>query len=269
MAMNSDSEPSFCLTDVCRSLELANPRHVKKRLSEKGVFLNDTLTDGGIQQMVYIDEANLYRCIFQCRKKKSALRFQDWVFEEVLPSIRKDGGYMLMKNEETEEELMARALAVAKATLERREKRIRLLESENVALSNQLSALAPKVSYFDTILSSPNSVVVTQIAKDYGMSPQEFNKRIASLGVQYKANGQWVLYAKYQREGYTDSHTGTKRNSNGSWMLTTWTQKGRFFLYNLLKEHNVLPVIERYSGYNLPPVKNVDVEPDPIDSFYR
>lgn len=114
--------------------------------------------------------------------------------------------------------------------------------------------MKPKADYYDSILASPDSMVVTQIAKDYGMSPQEFNKRLNALGIQYRVNKQWVLYAKYQGEGYTDSTTGSKRNSSGSWVLTVWTQKGRLFLYTMLKEADVLPVIERYSGYNLPPI---------------
>lgn len=142
-------------------------------------------------------------------------------------------------------------------------------QKEIAMLSVKIDTMQPKAEYYDSILASPDSLVVTQIAKDYGMSPQEFNKRLCALGIQYKVNGQWVLYAKYQGEGYTDSQTGRKRNGSGSWMLTVWTQKGRLFLYTMLKEANVLPVIERYSGYQLPPVgKPKNIETDPTD-FYR
>lgn len=87
-----DGEPMFCLADVCRALEIANVGNVKQRLSEKGIHTADTPTKGGIQKMTFINEANLYKTIFQSRKE-SAERFTDWVTSEVLPSIRKTGGY--------------------------------------------------------------------------------------------------------------------------------------------------------------------------------
>lgn len=153
--------------------------------------------------------------------------------------------------------------------IEQQQERIECQRAEISALNYKVEQLQPKAEYYDSILRSPDSVVVTQIANDYGMSPQKFNKRLNALGIQYKVNGQWVLYAKYQGEGYTDSFTGIKRNSNGSWMLTTWTQKGRLFLYTMLKEANILPVIERPRGYQLPPVsKTVNGNPY-LPQFYR
>lgn len=87
-----DGEPMFCLSDVCRSLEISNVGNVKKRLSEKGIHNADTLTNGGNQKMTFINEANLYKVIFQSRKPSSE-RFTDWVTEDVLPQIRKTGSY--------------------------------------------------------------------------------------------------------------------------------------------------------------------------------
>lgn len=89
---NNKGEGFFCLADVCNVLAISNSRDTKKRLSSKGVVTIDTLTNGGIQKLTFIDEPNLYRCIFQSRKKE-AEAFQDWVVEEVLPSIRQTGGY--------------------------------------------------------------------------------------------------------------------------------------------------------------------------------
>lgn len=88
-----ENEPMFCLSDVCRALSLSNVTEVKKRLSEKGLSSIETLTKGGNQKLLYINEANLYKTIFQSRKE-SAQRFTDWVTDEVLPSIRKHGAYM-------------------------------------------------------------------------------------------------------------------------------------------------------------------------------
>lgn len=90
--ITKDNEPMFCLADVCRILEIKNVSDCKSRLRQKGVVTTDTLTNGGKQKMVFIDESNLYKTIFQSRKD-SAERFTDWVTSEVLPSIRKTGGY--------------------------------------------------------------------------------------------------------------------------------------------------------------------------------
>ena len=89
-----DGEPWFCLVDICRALELTNPAMVKSRLNEKGINSIDTLTKGGMQHLLYVNEPNLYKTIFQSRKE-SAERFTDWVASDVLPSIRKTGSYTM------------------------------------------------------------------------------------------------------------------------------------------------------------------------------
>ena len=95
-----DNKPYFNLNDVCNVLELSNPRQIKTRLNDKGVILMDTLTNGGNQKSNFINESNLYKCIFQS-KKKNAMKFTDWVTEEILPSIRKYGEYKLKKEIES------------------------------------------------------------------------------------------------------------------------------------------------------------------------
>lgn len=259
VVMGANGEPKFCLVDVCKALGL-RAKHVVERLSDGVVSTDLTIDSLGREQTAnFVNEDGLYDVILDSRKPK-AKEFRRWITSEVLPSIRKTGGYMTIREDETEEELMARALAVAQATLARREERLRLLERENVELSDKVAEMKPKVDYCDKILNSPDPIIVTQISKDYGMSPQEFNKRLHALGIQYKANKQWLLYAKYQGMGYTDSHTGLKKNSLGTWMATVWTQKGRLFLYNELKRVGVLPVIERYSGYRLPPIRSAKAD---------
>ncbi len=259
VVMDANGEPKFCLVDVCKALGL-RAKHVVERLSDGVVSTDLTIDSLGREQTAnFVNEDGLYDVILDSRKPK-AKEFRRWITSEVLPSIRKTGGYMTIREDETEEELMARALAVAQATLVRREERLRLLERENVELSDKVAEMKPKADYCDKILNSPDPIIVTQISKDYGMSPQEFNKRLHALGIQYKANKQWLLYAKYQGMGYTDSHTGLKKNSIGTWMATVWTQKGRLFLYNELKRVGVLPVIERYSGYRLPPIRSAKTD---------
>lgn len=141
----------------------------------------------------------------------------------------------------TPAQIMARALKVADET-------IRSLSVEVKALSNKINEMQPKVSYLDKILESKDTVLVTQIAKDYGMSAKGFNKMLHDLCIQHKVGGQWVLYSKYQGEGYTHSRTHSFEHmdgSKGTSLNTEWTQKGRLFLYNFLKEHGRLPLIEQ------------------------
>lgn len=243
---DTQGEPMFCLADVCKALEISNVGNVKQRLSEKGVRNMDTLTVGGVQSMTYVNEANLYKCIFQSRKPE-AEKFQDWVYEEVLPSIRKHGGYIIAHEDDTADELMARALIVAQKTLERRDERIRLLEAVNTEQAKAISEMSPKATYYNIILQSPSTITVTQIAQDYGMSAKAFNKLLHTLGIQRKVGRQWVLYSEYISNGYVQSATEPMKNSHSgrSYTYSRWTQKGRIFLYNELKNRGVLPLIEQ------------------------
>lgn len=211
---DADGNFLFCLADVCGALGLSNTNQVKKRLREKGISLNDTLTDGGVQQLTYVDESNLYRCIFQCRKKKNALRFQDWIFEDVLPTIRKTGSYSVSSKKVPTS--FREALLLAAAQQEEIEKQ----HAEIEMLSDRIDTMQPKADYCDLILRSPSPIMVSQLAADYGMSPQEFNKSLNALGIQYKVNKQWVLYNQYKGLGYTDSIENIDREDmHGSWKI--------------------------------------------------
>lgn len=239
------NEPMFCLSDVCRALEITNVGNVKQRLSEKGIRTMDTLTKGGNQKLLYINEANLYKTIFQSRKE-SAQRFTDWVTDEVLPSIRKHGAYMT--EQVIEKALTSPDFLIQLATQLKEEQDKRKLAESEVKMKNQIiSELKPKADYYDEILKNPGLVTITQIAKDYGMSGKKMNDILHSLGIQYKQSGQWLLYDRYSKNGYTHSETVDITRSDGRpdvKMNTKWTQKGRIFLYNTLKEKDILPVIE-------------------------
>ena len=240
-----ESEPMFCLSDVCRALEITNVGNVKQRLSEKGIRTMDTLTKGGNQKLLYINEANLYKTIFQSRKE-SAQRFTDWVTDEVLPSIRKHGAYMT--EQVIEKALTSPDFLIRLATQLKEEQEKRKLAESEVKMKNQIiSELKPKADYYDEILKNPGLVTITQIAKDYGMSGKKMNDILHSLGIQYKKSGQWLLYDRYSKNGYTHSETVDITRSDGRpdvKMNTNWTQKGRIFLYSTLKEKDILPVIE-------------------------
>lgn len=134
----------------------------------------------------------------------------------------------------TPEQVMARALKMADATIKE--------------LSLKVEEMKPKADYCEKILESTNTMLVTQIAQDYGMSAIAFNKILHEFGIQRKVNGQWILYEPYLSKKYTKSHTHSYERtdgSKGSRPNTEWTQEGRKFLYHFLKEHNILPLIER------------------------
>jgi phage antirepressor YoqD-like protein len=139
-------------------------------------------------------------------------------------------------------------IARAEAWIEE-QKQIQALKVANKQQEQIIGELKPKADYTDTILRSKDTVPITSIAKDYGMSGKSMNKILHELGVIYRTAGQWLLYAKYQAKGYTHSKTIEYHNKQGdvagSTMYTEWTQKGRLFLYQLLKENGVLPMIEK------------------------
>jgi len=135
----------------------------------------------------------------------------------------------------------------AKAWIKEQQEK-QLLSLENRKKDQIIGELKPKADYTDKILKNKGLVTITQIAKDYGMSGQELNGLLHDLKVQYKQSGQWLLYREHQGKGYTHSETINIVRSDGRpdiTMITKWTQKGRLFLYNLLKEHGILPTIEQ------------------------
>ena len=145
----------------------------------------------------------------------------------------------------------AEALMLAAKQQEQIEEQQSQLEAsykEIVELNGAIAEMEPKVTYVDMILASKETVTTTQIAQDYGQSAKAFNVLLRNFGVQHKVGGQWVLYAKHLPFGYVQSDTFPivhKNGTNGTVMHTKWTQKGRLFLYEELKKHNVMPLIEQ------------------------
>ena len=255
--------PMFCLNDICKVLELDQVSRVKSRLSEAGVtsikvgVQTGTKKDGtpSIQKMdmTFINEMNLYKVIMRSDKPQ-AEPFQDWVCGEVLPSIRKNGGY-IAANGLSDEEIMARALDIAHKTIERKQIENRELKKENIRLENeniQLIAenqeLKNDRNYLDIIMRSRALLTITQIAQDYGMSGKALNKKLADMRIQYSCNGQWTLYAPYKDKGFVSSRTIDITRADGrpdTVMHTEWTQSGRKFLYEELKKEGIIPMLER------------------------
>ncbi len=252
-------QPLFCLADVCKILGLQASR-VKDRLEKGVISSNPLLTSGGIQQLNFVNEDGLYDVILDSRKPE-AKAFRKWVTSEVLPTIRKHGAYMtndaieraltepdfLIQLATSIKEERSKRLAV-EAVCEEQRKQISQLGSQVDDLQSEVSVMKDKVSYLDVILATKNSVLVTQIAQDYGESAILFNRRLNRMGIQYSRGKQWILYGPYKDCGYVTSETYVIKHKDGHedvHMNTKWTQKGRRFLYDILKREGILPVIER------------------------
>ena len=245
-----NDETWFIAKDVANALGFANPRsavsnHVYD--DDKGVETIDT--PGGKQSLTIINESGVYALVFSSRLE-NAKKFKKWVTSEILPSIRKTGLYAadeLLNNPD----LMIEAMQKLKAERLKSEQltaKNEALELENKAQEQIINELKPKVNYLDIILGSKNLLNITQIAKDYGMSGVALNRILEGLHIQYKQRDQWLLYSKYQDQGYTSSETATYKDSQGNLqtrLSTKWTQKGRLFLYEILKKNGTVPTIEK------------------------
>ena len=146
------------------------------------------------------------------------------------------------KDYNSPEKIMARALRIA-------EKELSTLRLETKVQAQQIAELQPKATYYDLILQCPSLLSVTEIAKDYGLSAKGLNKILHDNGIQYSQSGVWFLYAKYQDKGYTSTKAQNYNRpdgTQGSRVHTYWTQKGRLFLYGLLKDLGHLPLVERF-----------------------
>lgn len=235
------------LADVCKVLELSSPHKIADRLDEDERNQIPVIDSLGRKQNTYvINESGLYNVILRSDKPQ-AKPFRKWVTSEVLPTIRKHGAYM---TEQTlEKALFNPDFLIELATqLKNEQARSKRLETTVAVQEQQIAELKPRADYTDKILHNKGLVTITQIAKDYGMSGNKLNEKLHELGVQYKQSSQWLLYAKYQDKGYTHSETVNITRSDGRpdiKMNTKWTQKGRLFLYNLLKSNDILPTIEK------------------------
>lgn len=228
---------------------------------------NDAL--GRERPTKYIPESDVYRLVMRS-KLPEAEKFQDWVCEEVLPSIRKNGAYMtdsaleqaltdpdfgirlltnLKKEQEVRKELELKTRE-QQLLLEQKDERIEELDKEN-------KKLAESSEYCRKVLMADSLVPITQIAQDYGTTANAMNEYLHNNGIQYKRNnkGPWIIYAEFIASGYVHSETFLYTDSKGIDHVknnTKWTQKGRLFLYKWFKKRDILPVTERPEGYVLP-----------------
>ena len=220
---NEQGEPMFCAKDVCDALKFNNSRDaVRNHVETEDVEKIYTPTKGGKQLMTYVNESGLYALVLFSRLE-SAKRFKHWVTSEVLPSIRKQGGYMVVRPDESNEVILARALQIMQATLQRRDE--------------QIAKLQPRADYADDVLNSVSCFTTTQLAKELDMSAQELNRRLCELRIQYWQSGQYLLYADYARQGFAKNRTRKHVCKHGIVMTETylvWTERGRDFIHRLL-----------------------------------
>ena len=229
-----NAKPYFPATESAKMLGYKDAINAIKQHC-KGVVKHHILTNGGKQEKNFIPEGDLYRLIIRS-KLPTAIKFEEWIFDEILPSIRKHGAYFtndtldeMLKNPET-------AIKLFTALKEERTKK--------ESLEKQIEIIAPKARYCDLILQCKTAIPITIIAKDYGMSANALNKLLYELKIQYKVDGIWVLYQKHSNQGYTVTQTHYV-NDKMAIPHTYWTQEGRKFIYDLLKYWNILPEIER------------------------
>lgn len=232
----------YCGTDVARALGYTKPnnainQHCRYTLKQ-GIPHPQNPTKK--IEMSFIPEGDVYRLTARS-KLPQAVEFESWVFDTVLPSINKNGGYLAGQENMTPAEIVAQGLLVAQKIID---EKAQLLQAQQV----ELEALKPKADYCDIILNCKDCVTISQVAKDYGFTANHMNKYLHEQGVQYKVNKQWVLYSKHADKGYVESDTTYKEDRYGvshAYVNTKWTQKGRLFIYDLLKENGILPLVER------------------------
>jgi len=217
-----NGETYFVGKDVASALGYVHPtKAVTTHVDEEDRIMTETVTIQGKRQTTIINESGLYSLILSS-KLDSAKRFKRWVTSEVLPAIRKNGRYEL-------------------------EQQNRLLESRNTLLEEITAQQKPLTDYARTILSSTQTVTITQIAQDYGFSAVRFNELLLRLRIQHKVGGQWILYLPYLNRGYVQSFSSYYVKPDGEVQVkvhTRWTQSGRLFLYEELKRAGILPLIE-------------------------
>lgn len=261
-----DGQPWFVGKDVAEALGYTNSRkalidHVDEE--DKGVTKRDTL--GGNQKLTIINESGLY-CLIIKSKLEGARQFKRWVTSEVLPSIRKYGAYLTEEalarvtgdtseaeklfTELKKEKLRVKQLQKECDSLERLMAVTReaneLLSTTNELLEKRVEVLEPKASYYDSVLDSEELIPISLIAEDYGLTAQKLNGLLHGFGIQHPVGKSWAINREYLDMGYTQ--TKVLKYGAETITVTYWTQKGKKFIYEFLKELGIVPLNERKSA---------------------
>ena len=246
----TSDEPLFCLADVCRILDLRTD-NVKKRLKCNPYSIGVIDSMGREQTAMFINESNLYKVIMRSDKPQ-AEAFQDWVCGEVLPSIRKSGGYIAAQPEETPEMILAKALRIADETMKRQqaqlaqaeqtisnqEQRLQMAEGQIEVQTQEIKEMKPLADYTTDVLQSKSTYTLTQVAKDLGFtSVYKFTDWCKERSILYYQSKQWIPNSKFSAQGYfaTRTHKYIKKDDTiGTELSTVVTERGRMWLHALL-----------------------------------
>lgn len=217
--VRKDGAPWFVLKDVCGVLGIANDRNISARLDtdEKGVHLVDTL--GGSQEMTVISESGLYNVILRSDKPE-AKPFRKWVTAEVLPAIRRSGGYIAGQNDLSPAELMAKALKVAEQTLAERNARISSLQVQN-------AIMAPKADYFDELVERNTLTSFRDTAKELGIPPRKFTQFLLDKKYIYRDKKEKLMPYENKNDGLFEVKESFNDKTAWSGVQTMVTPKGR------------------------------------------
>lgn len=245
-AFDIEGQPWFVGKDVAEALGYANSgKAVMVHVDDDDKMMEmipHSQNGKMVTKTAIINESGLYSLILSS-KLPAAKKFKRWVTSEILPSIRKHKAYIdeavlkkILESTDYAAELASRLMAEKQKTA--------ALSEKTAALTEYVGTLTPKVRYCDAILQCPEAIQVSIIAKDYGMSATAFNRLLHGLGVQYRMGRIWLLYQQFSGRGYTKSRTYYASEYTCT-VQTYWTQRGRFFLYDLFKDSGLLPVVER------------------------
>ena len=236
---NEQGEVMFCAKDVAEALGYKRSNDaVRVHVESEDAVKRSTPTTSGIQMMTYVNESGLYALILSS-KLDSAKRFKHWVTSEVLPAIRKQGGYMVVRPDESDEVIMARALQIMQATLQRRDELI--------------ARLQPRADYADRVLDSISCFTVTQIGKELNMTGHDLNMLLCRMGIQYVQSGQYLLYADYARQGLAKNRNFEYHSADGELKTKTylvWTERGRNFIHQLVNSPQIFRFAQGASQIN-------------------
>lgn len=238
-----EGEIWFVATDVAKTLEIKNTTQAMNRLDEDERSMFNIGRQG---EANIISEAGLYSFIGASRKSE-AKKFMRWVNHEVLPSIRKTGVYMTDQKAYDithDDGALADLLIQAGNQLKEAQQTIEKERTGRLIAEQTIGELQPKADYCDTILESKGAVTTSVIAKDYGLTPQSLNKILHDEHIQYKNGETWLLYQDLVDLGYTKSNTFYD-NNGWAHVQTKWTQKGRLMINDLLKQKDILPLMDR------------------------
>lgn len=237
-----NNEPYLVGKDVAVALGYAKPEnalsaHVDDE--DKTITLIQGSGSNYKSNTTIINESGLYSLVFSSQLP-TAKKFKRWVTSEVLPALRKNGGYIVATSEDTPELIMARALQVAQATIDRHKKQLELANERIALQGEQLKSQAPKVEYYDQVLQSEGTMTTRQLAMSLGMTANTLNKKLCNAGIQFRQSGMYILHAPYSSYNLTSVRSYPYMTSDGRTLTKqylVWNERGKQFV-TMLRNNN-------------------------------